>query len=203
MGWRWQSDTHDFVLTGEHGHGNPAGLETFRLADPAAGFDKALRRPHRRRPGTGPRRHRLQPGLSRIPGTRRRPRRAAVVRDNRNSGYEGYPRAFLASFRAYSWRPCFWRRAVAGIVKHPGHAVPSSCPTGRQGPSGMHGIGGGPGNCHQDSGPVRRLLLVILSKAMTPVQLTNGGSATTCSAGGGLPSLLPPMKLYDTFQPCR
>ena len=100
-------------------------LETFRLAGPAAGSGKALRRPRRRRPGTGPRRHRLQPSLSGIPGTRKGPRQAAVVRHNRDSGYEGYPRVFLISFRAHPGRPCFQCRAVTGIVKHPGHTGPS------------------------------------------------------------------------------
>ena len=36
------TNTRDFVLVGEHAHGNPAKLETFRLADSAAEFEKEL-----------------------------------------------------------------------------------------------------------------------------------------------------------------
>ena len=39
------TNTRDFVLLGEDSHGNPARLETFRLAGSAADFDKALQHP--------------------------------------------------------------------------------------------------------------------------------------------------------------
>ena len=39
------TNTRDFVLLGEDPHGNPVKLETFRLADSAAEFDKALQHP--------------------------------------------------------------------------------------------------------------------------------------------------------------
>ena len=39
------TNTRDFVLLGEDSQGNPAGLETFRLADSAAGFEAKLERP--------------------------------------------------------------------------------------------------------------------------------------------------------------
>ena len=39
------TNTRDFVLLGEDSQGNPAKLETFRLADSAAEFDKALQHP--------------------------------------------------------------------------------------------------------------------------------------------------------------
>ena len=39
------TNTRDFVLLGEDAHGNPAKLETFRLAGSAADFDKALQHP--------------------------------------------------------------------------------------------------------------------------------------------------------------
>ena len=39
------TNTRDFVLLGEDANGNPAKLETFRLADSAADFDKELQHP--------------------------------------------------------------------------------------------------------------------------------------------------------------
>ena len=39
------TNTRDFVLVGEDAHGNPAKLETFRLADSAAEFEKELQHP--------------------------------------------------------------------------------------------------------------------------------------------------------------
>ena len=39
------TNTHDFVLLGEDANGKPAKLETFRLADSAADFDKELQHP--------------------------------------------------------------------------------------------------------------------------------------------------------------
>ena len=39
------TNTRDFVLLGEHSHGNPAKLETFRLAQSAADFDSKLEHP--------------------------------------------------------------------------------------------------------------------------------------------------------------
>ncbi len=39
------TNTSDFVLLGEDAHGNPAKLETFRLADSAADFEKKLQHP--------------------------------------------------------------------------------------------------------------------------------------------------------------
>ena len=39
------TNTRDFVLLGRDANGNPAKLETFRLADSAAEFDKALQHP--------------------------------------------------------------------------------------------------------------------------------------------------------------
>ena len=39
------TNTRDFVLLGEDANGNPATLETFRLADSAADFDKELQHP--------------------------------------------------------------------------------------------------------------------------------------------------------------
>ena len=39
------TNTRDFVLLGQDANGNPAKLETFRLADSAAEFDKALQHP--------------------------------------------------------------------------------------------------------------------------------------------------------------
>ena len=39
------TNTRDFVLLGQDSHGNPAKLETFRMADSAAEFDKALQHP--------------------------------------------------------------------------------------------------------------------------------------------------------------
>ena len=48
------TNTHDFVLLGEDGDGNPAKLETFRLSASAADFDKALQHPHSFANKTGP-----------------------------------------------------------------------------------------------------------------------------------------------------
>ena len=39
------TNTRDFVLLGEDSQGNPAKLETFRLADSAAGFEAKLLHP--------------------------------------------------------------------------------------------------------------------------------------------------------------
>ena len=39
------TNTRDFVLLGEDAHGNPAKLETFRLADSGADFEKKLQHP--------------------------------------------------------------------------------------------------------------------------------------------------------------
>ncbi len=48
------TNTRDFVLLGEDEQGNPAKLETFRLAGSAAGFDKALQYPKAFSNRTGP-----------------------------------------------------------------------------------------------------------------------------------------------------
>ena len=48
------TNTRDFVLLGEDAHGNPAKLETFRLAESAADFDKALEHPRAFAIRTGP-----------------------------------------------------------------------------------------------------------------------------------------------------
>ena len=52
------TNTRDFVLLGEDLQGNPARLETFRLAESAAEFEELLQHPRaggkkRRRPGPG------------------------------------------------------------------------------------------------------------------------------------------------------
>ena len=48
------TNTRDFVLLGDDGHGNPAKLETFRLAGSAAEFDTALQHPRALANRTGP-----------------------------------------------------------------------------------------------------------------------------------------------------
>ena len=48
------TNTRDFVLLGEDSHGNPAKLETFRLADSAAGFEAKLQHPRSFARNAGP-----------------------------------------------------------------------------------------------------------------------------------------------------
>ena len=48
------TNTRDFVLLGEDAQGNPAKLETFRLADSAAGFEARLERPRAFANSAGP-----------------------------------------------------------------------------------------------------------------------------------------------------
>ena len=48
------TNTRDFVLLGQDAHGNPAKLETFRMADSAAEFGKALQHPKTFSNKTGP-----------------------------------------------------------------------------------------------------------------------------------------------------
>lgn len=48
------TNTRDFVLLGEDAQGNPAKLETFRLADSTAGFEAELQRPRALANSIGP-----------------------------------------------------------------------------------------------------------------------------------------------------
>ena len=65
-----------------------------------------------------------------------------------------------------------------------------------------NGSGHGAMECYRnEEPPVLRFFFDLLSKAMTSVQLENGGLFTTTSPGGGRPSCLSSMKLYETSHP--